>query len=302
MLTTTDQFNQYISWIKSFINDPNATQEEWEKYDMIIKKLGKDPGDMIFSENQKEELRNALKAVITEKTIQGHIFHKPHGYAGDYELIDKFYTMHKSPDEKLAKWDEYLHSFPAAHAVRNRKNYIKDILKEKCGEKVSETFEMLNLASGPARDIYEFLDENPSVNFHADCIDLDNNAIQYAKVLLNGHNDKVSFINKNILRFTTDKKYDLVWSAGLFDYFDDNIFKRLITRFLNNVKPGGELIVGNFCSSNPNIHYMEILDWILHHRSAENLITLVTDCGVSTKDFVIEKEPAAVNLFVRIRV
>jgi len=74
-------------------------------------------------------------------------------------------------------------------------------------------------------------------------------------------------------------------------YFSDDIFKRLITRFLKAVKPGGELVIGNFCSSNPDIYYMELLDWILYHRSADDLVSLAIACGVKKEAITIDKEP-----------
>src|SRR5207244_2161793 len=155
---------------------------------------------------------------------------------------------------------------------------------------------MLNLASGPARDMYEFFTENPDANLDAECIDLDADAIAYARKLLGVFNKNVKFHNKNILRFSSPVKYDLVWSAGLFDYFNDDVFKRLITRFLNNVKPGGELVIGNFCSTNPDINYMEIMDWILYHRDVDYLTRLAMECGIAKEDITIEKEPEGVNL------
>ena len=131
---------------------------------------------------------------------------------------------------------------------------------------------------------------------------IDKNAIHYASTLLKKHSDKVSFLNKNILRFSPDKKYDLVWSAGLFDYFNDEVFKKLLTRFLNHVKPGGEMIVGNFCTTNPDLLYMEIVDWKLYHRNTEDLIRLALECGINREQISVEKEPEAVNLFIRIKV
>ncbi len=299
-----ENFDQTLSWISSFVKSDQGSEIEWRQYDTIIKQFGLSKTNESISCNHMAALRNILKPVIaSNKTIQGHIYLKPHGYAGDYELIDKFYTFHQSEDATMAKWDIYLQNFPAAKAVRNRKEYIKTILREKCQAAGNDsTFEMLNLASGPARDLYEFFVENPNARLNIDCIELDNNAIQYAQSLLGTHNSQVNFINKNIFRFKTDKKYDLVWSAGLFDYFNDDIFKKLLSRFIQNVKPGGEIIIGNFCTSNPNIEYMEMLDWILNHRNADHLSSLVEEIGISKDKFTIEKEPEGVNLFIRIRV
>ena len=298
----TINLNEQISWIKSFVDKVDATTSDWEQYNIIAKNIGECFSKQIISTEEKNRLKEAYGSAMTSQTLQGFVLTKPHGYAGDYEIIDKFYTMHTSPDERLAKWDDYLHTFPAVKAVRNRKHYIKTLLQQKLAENNNNsTFEMLNLASGPARDLYEFFNENPTANFSAECIDLDENAIKYATRLLSEHSCKVKFHNKNILRFKNEKQYDLVWSAGLFDYFNDEIFKRLIARFLNNVKPGGELVVGNFCSTNPDINYMVLLDWVLYHRNEDDLIRLVMECNVLRDNIIVEKEEEGVNLFIRIR-
>jgi extracellular factor (EF) 3-hydroxypalmitic acid methyl ester biosynthesis protein len=291
-----------IAWIKGFVDQPTATTADWTEYNEVAKSIGNCFKNNEIGEAEKMQLKEAYGSAMTAQTLQGYVLEKPHGYAGDYEIIEKFYTYHKSPDERLAKWDEYLHEFKAVKAVRNRKDYIIETLTKKMAYHTSAApFEMLNLASGPARDIYEFFASHPFADLIVDCIDLDENAIKYATGLLGEYGSKVNFLNKNILRFSTSKKYDLVWSAGLFDYFNDDIFKRLLTRFLGNVKPGGELIVGNFCSTNPDINYMELLDWKLYHRSTEDLIQLAMACGVSRSQISVDKEPEGVNLFIRIK-
>jgi extracellular factor (EF) 3-hydroxypalmitic acid methyl ester biosynthesis protein len=292
-----------ISWIKSFVNQPNSSGTDWKEYNEVAKSIGNSFMNNEIGEAEKMQLKEAYGSAMTAQTLQGYVLEKPHGYAGDFEIIEKFYTYHKSPDERLAKWDEYLHEFKAVKAVRNRKQYIIDILRQKMAHHTAAApFEMLNLASGPARDIYEFFVSHPFADLNVDCIDLDANAIKYATKLLGEHNSKVNFFNKNILRFSSNKKYDLVWSAGLFDYFNDDIFKRLLTRFIGNVKTGGELIVGNFCSTNPDINYMELLDWKLYHRSTEDLIKLAMECGISRSQITVDKEPEGVNLFIRIKI
>lgn len=302
MTTASVNFNEKISWIKSFTGKSNVTKNDWEQYDIISREIGTSLRSNTLTDEHKLQLKEAYGTAMTSQTLQGFVLTKPHGYAGDYEIIDKFYTLYTSPDERLAKWDEYLHTFPAVKAVRNRKTYIKTLLQKKFAVRTSnKTFEMLNLASGPARDLYEFFEENNNANLFAECIDLDKNAINYATKLLGKHSSKVKFHNKNILRFNAEKQYDLVWSAGLFDYFNDDIFKRFITRFLKNVKPGGELVVGNFCSTNPDINYMELLDWVLHHRNADELTKLAMDCGVPRENITVEKEEEGVNLFIRIK-
>ena len=162
-----------------------------------------------------------LDFLKSKDSIMGHILLKPHGYAGDYEIIDRIYTKNKS--EKFSKWDDYSLSNSAAVAVRNRKDYFKALIKEQIKNKPE--LSVLNIASGPARDVFEIFEETiedkPQIKFT--CLDLDKNAISYAKGINSKYLNEIHFINKNILRFDTEEKYDLVWSAGLFDYFNDKV-------------------------------------------------------------------------------
>jgi len=156
------------------------------------------------------------------------------------------------------------------------------------------------LASGPCRDLKEFFEVHPSAPVTFDCVELDKNAIAYAKGLTN-YNDKINFIHKNIFRFSTNQQYDLVWSAGLFDYFDDKIFVKILARFLKNVKAGGELIIGNFHPRNPTRSVMEVSTWHLHHRTEAELIALAKIAGVEDVGRIrIDTEAEGINLFMRV--
>ena len=62
----------------------------------------------------------------------------------------------------------------------------------------------------------------------------------------------MSFVQRNALRFRPQRTYDLVWSAGLFDYFEDALFVTTLSRLLKATAADGELVVGNFSTQNPS--------------------------------------------------
>ena len=114
--------------------------------------------------------------------MQGKVAVKPHGYAGDFELIDNIYTNWISPEPLLAKWDHFFHSHAASKAVRNRKQYFIELLKE--AEKENKNgFKVLSVGSGPARDIHDFIALNATGKINFDCVDMDSNGINYSKPL-----------------------------------------------------------------------------------------------------------------------
>ena len=89
--------------------------------------------------------------------------------------------------------------------------------------------------------------------------------------------------------------YDLVYSAGLFDYLKDRAARAAGVRLVDALAPGGTAVIGNFDVANPTRPLMElILDWPLHHRSAGDLGRLFGDLGTG---ITIEREATGVNLF-----
>ncbi|MGE0475793.1 MAG: class I SAM-dependent methyltransferase [Nitrospirales bacterium] len=160
---------------------------------------------------------------------------------------------------------------------------------------------VLNLASGPGRDLNEALKVLGSPTIYVDCIEQDERAIEYAKKLCGQFLPQIQFINKNVLRFTSQNAYHLIWSGGLFDYFNDSIFKRMIKRLYPLLQREGRLIIGNFSSENPSKGYMDLFSWNLFHRSHDQLRTLAEESGIPPHQISIEQEPEGINLFLIIR-
>lgn len=80
------------------------------------------------------------------ETIQGFGYRKPHGYAGDFEMIDFIYQQKITPNKLFQKWDQYFHAQHATRAVRNRKKYFIDLVKKKCAA-IDKPLHILNIAS-----------------------------------------------------------------------------------------------------------------------------------------------------------
>lgn len=245
------------------------------------------------------ELRRELP--LHADTMQGLAFLKPNGYAGDYQIIDRIYTLQKASDPQLRKWDEYFHSHAAVNAVRNRKDYFLEVMRHLHSTHQERSLEILNIASGPARDLREYFDEFPGCSTAFTCIEADRKAIAYSKLILGKAGDNVSFHNANALTWRSRKRFDLIWSAGLFDYLNDSVFVRFLSRLMSSVKADGEIVIGNFSDDNPSRPYMELVgEWHLHHRSEKALRKLACDAGSKEKDVAIGAEKLGVNLFLHV--
>jgi SAM-dependent methyltransferase len=158
---------------------------------------------------------------------------------------------------------------------------------------------LLNIASGPGRDLAELINENPNLLLDIDCLDLDAEAISYAKSLLPPA-APVNFIHRNIFKFNANRSYDIIWSSGLFDYFDESAFKSILTRLLGWLVQGGEIAIGNFRPNHSTYYYLQLVDWQLYHRSADELLALAKECGIPPANLKVESEPLGINMFLHI--
>jgi SAM-dependent methyltransferase len=256
-----------------------------------------DTSKALMSENQMQDIREAFGEALSLETIQGWAYHKPLGYAGDFQIIEKIYTQHTSSNPHLAKWDQFSHHQTATKAIRNRISFFLDQVW-KAKTQATTDCHILNLASGPGRDMLETLNFLGARGIHIDCVEQDPQAIKYAMNLCKNFLAHIQFFQKNVLRFTTNKTYHLIWSGGLFDYFNDSIFKRILRRLLSFLKTNGKLIIGNFSTTNPSRGYMDLFHWNLIHRTREELRQLARDCGVPDEKITIEQEPEGINLFL----
>ncbi len=233
-------------------------------------------------------------------SVQHMVVAKPHGYHGDFEIIDRMYCETVSNEPHLARWDEYFYDLSAPRAVRNRKKYFHQLLATVVSTSASDSLSVLNVASGPGRDMREWFESRPEAQVKFDCVELDPNAIAHASQLCAPWLESIRFHQMNALRFRTDDRFHLIWSAGLFDYLSDSLFVRLLRSFLKHCLPGGGIVIGNFGEYNPSRLYMELGGWKLFHRSAAHLLSLAQQAGVPAKHVRIGMEPEGVNLFLHI--
>lgn len=257
--------------------------------------------------------RQQIGHLIYGSPFASRAYFKPRGYAGDYEMMNHLYR-----NELLGKtlYDQCVHKYfidePAGLAVKNRGHFLCDQIHQTISTHDKHSpIKIISIASGPANELQLFIQNSPPENIDMEltCLDQDEDSLKYAQKKLYTFKKKLSskiqlrFINtaiKNIIaRGLRNKDYDLIYSAGLFDYFSNPVAVKSAEKLLEAVKPGGRLIIGNFSKNNPSIPFMElVLDWHLIYRSEEDLLKLFEGLG---SEVTIEKEPLGVNLFVIIK-
>ena len=216
-------------------------------------------------------------------------------------LIDKIYQFEINQDLQYKNWDVFFQNQPGANAVRNRKDFFLEYCKKLVSRK--ENAKVLILGSGPASDVYEFLTTSGGGNnLNIDLIDFDQSAIDFSMNKNKKFNGQITYNKINALRFNSYNLYDLIWSAGLFDYFKDKHFTFLIRKYINCLAEDGEMVISNFSTKNPTKRLMEVLsDWYLNLRTESDLFRIASDANIDKELVSVEKEPLGINLFLKIK-
>lgn len=248
-------------------------------------------------------------------------FHKPLGYAGDYEMVN---MILREPYEGASLFAKIVNvcflKNPPAEAHRNRIIYLKAKLRTELARVRAEgrPLKVFNLGCGPAKEIQQFLVEED----HADdaeftLLDFNDETIEHTRGLLETirtrhlRKTKIQFVKKSVHQIlkesgrptpeTKPGAYDVVYCAGLFDYMSDRICKRLMNIFYDLVAPGGLLIATNVDASKPFKHSMDvILEWHLICRDQAQLGALNPD-KAPPGSFSVRAEDTGVNIFIEVR-
>jgi SAM-dependent methyltransferase len=292
---------QHIAFIEEMVAKGGPDSSEYHEFSNWLNQIHQELNDDTLHQKDIDLLRSKMGEALSILTLQGFVFNKPHGYPGDYEIIEKIYLEHTSNDPELRKWDLFFQLQKAPLAVRNRKQYFLNLLHEL--DNLDDTEKrVLNIASGPARDLFDFFSQKNDSSIFFDNVEFDPLAISYAKNLCKDFLHKIAFLHTNAFDFTSDKKYRLIWSAGLFDYLNDKKFIFLLNHLIPLLGDDGEMVIGNFSTHNPTQAYMEVIgNWRLIHRTPEQLISLARACNFQEDDIHVGQEPEGVNLFLHVK-
>lgn len=270
------------------------------------------------------------------------IINKPRGYAGDAEMMRIIY---RNEFEGRSKIGMLLHKIatecPACYAVRNRKELMIETLNNLRGE-------ILSFAGGPVEEIFEVLKNDESNKYNFTAIDHDIETVLEVKKNKNGNKINYGIANafhlikgnrqvlfpriKNGRTFNPkkdtqglnaiflplkyrmsklrDESYDLVYSAGLFDYIKSFPSKEkgtiaLTKQLFDLVKPKGQLLIGNFSDKNPlGVKWiMEfICDWFLIYRNKQQVMDFSKAIDVSKIASInVVTEEKGINHFLSIK-
>ncbi|MFZ3092069.1 MAG: PilZ domain-containing protein [Nitrospirota bacterium] len=284
--------------------------------DEIVKK-----GDALEEKVKKGVLIKKIKDAF--RFLTGHwvlkskmmemAFKKPRGYPGDYKLIEIIYNNQPISENLGFYYDRYFHNYPYTIAVRRRKDMMAELLKNTILEADSSQIDILNLASGPCREMSELF-SNPEITglkkkINFTCVDFDKEALEFSKNRLRPpKNTRLEFLNEDIVNLIKNEKWrenlskqHLIYSIGLADYLPDRILKKLIYTAFSLLKIGGRLIVAHkdrdkFKPLVPDW----FTDWVFYPRNVKSVIKLVEDSVAGNYSLDIDWEDTKKIFFLTI--
>ncbi len=208
-------------------------------------------------------------------------FTKPRGYAGDAVMMD--YVYQTIPTKHISPMGAGIFQATTRVSMGLSVVYRKALLNAYINDTVSHNypFRILSIASGHCRELEGSLALEPS--FNGKFVALDADALSCAEVINTYPFEKVQVINAGINDLLNEKidigdNYDLIYSAGLFDYLTTPTATNLIKLLSEKLRKQGRLLIANFVPQSYGRGYMEcFMNWKLIYRTERDLVSLFPD-------------------------
>ena len=239
----------------------NATPSEWRRF------------------AQTGAMDHPIRSVAHLCPMTRRSFDKPRGYAGDAVMLDHIYGIeHPGPDYHPATvaGKVYAHTVnaPASRAVRHRREVLARLIDEtanRCGDSNARIF---SIAAGHLREAELSLAVQTRKLAEFDAMDQDRESLQIIERDYTRYGVRPQYGTvRDLLRNKTPAgHYDLVYAAGLFDYLEERVARKLVEVMLGMLRPKGKLLIANFARNIPDVGYMEtFMDWWLIYRDSEEV-------------------------------
>lgn len=220
---------------------------------------------------------------------------KPRGYCGDYVVMSHIYDGRPAGDTTFARLAQAL-AVRIGEFVLRRRDLVHSAIEDAVKRGHHDTRTMIvSVGCGPAREIADFAATGAGaarpVNFVL--IDHDEAALRFAgnsiaaALAVPGSHPRLHADLRKLsaLRLLRDLPpvdafgtADLIYSAGLFDYFSDRTCRLLAQRLYEALRPGGALLLGNMKAGTDMIWPLYLIaDWSLQYRTAESVMSWASD-------------------------
>lgn len=225
-----------------------------------------------------------LHALVQQDPYTHRASSKPRGYAGDALMMDYIYSG-QAPEGTSAIGRGVFSATTRVSmglSVLYRRQLLKSLLDDTVVTR--DGGRVLSVASGHARELEGSLVTSPL--FQGEVIALDQDPLSCDEVARVHEGGRVQVINRGVRDLMGGPlaqslgQFDLIYSAGLYDYLPDALARRLTTRLVQMLRPGGRLLIANFVPGGSGRGYMELfMDWTLVLRSEAEMRAIAEVSG-----------------------
>jgi SAM-dependent methyltransferase len=229
---------------------------------------------------REDLIEHPLAGLIHQDPLTWHAFSRPRGYPGDAELLDHIYaiTRPEGLSATAREINEYCVATGACRSVRARRQILADRIDQVADE--VDNPRVVSIACGHLREaaISRAIAEGrvgELIAVDQDEESLTEVAASYPGSMIRPCTASVRHIITGRVTFTD---VDLVYAAGLYDYLELPVARRLTSRMFEMLRPGGRLLVANFAPNLREIGYMEtFMDWHLIYRDEIDMIEVARE-------------------------
>lgn len=257
-----------------------------------------------FREQARE---HSLCKVLRTDPLTDHAFRRPRGYPGDAGLLDMIYDgvrvdyPHREGTSALGeRIFSYLVASPAAHAVRSRRRVLAGMVDET--PEMVDRPRVLSVAAGHLREAE--LSSAVRTGRIGEYVALDQDGDSLAVIEERHAGDpSIKTVQAGARELVAGRldlgSFDLIYSAGLFDYLSARFARQLVARLFERLAPGGRLVVFNFAPDLRDVGFMEtFLRWDLIYRTESDMEDLVCEVPADARGGVcVRRDPSGALVY-----
>lgn len=226
---------------------------------------------------------HALAALLQEDPYTHRAVLKPRGYAGDAVMMDYLYFQ-TPPVGCSQKGKQIFHAVttsPNGASVRWRRRHIAELIGRQAAHKKGK-LSVLSVACGHCREGLLLSRETQERMGSFVALDHDQESLDVVRASLEHVIQPLHLSIKQLLTHEQSQTFDLVYSAGLYDYLSEQAAIDLTNLLFKRTAPGGTLMIANFTPDNWGRGYMEaFMDWQLVLRNKDDMRRLIPPAGVA---------------------
>jgi extracellular factor (EF) 3-hydroxypalmitic acid methyl ester biosynthesis protein len=229
------------------------------------------------SEAEIRHCREIVGRWLFRSRIWNRAFHKPHGYAGDFMVIEWMYDL--ETDDCSVPFqpaivnclDNLGKHVDSITSLWERRRWYADLLRREHA-RCQGRLRVLDVAGGGARYIRDFLDSvQPGPAVEITVLDQDAAATAFCRTQsLKEWPATVALRSapiRDLPALMEGSQFDVIISAGLFDYLSDPTARALLAQAAARLAPGGTVAITNYHPADRSRLVKDwLVDWKLVYR------------------------------------